>query len=777
MSAANILERKEMATGDTMTFVINDASTGGNNPQVKVTITENGDGTLSFKIEQLVVAGAYVGDLRGFFFDLPNAQEGALAGMTATNQVKNPDGGGTGTVAQTGVTAVVGNDSVMSAGGNSNNMNGLNSGGDGYDFGLEIGSEGIGKNGDDVRAFSFTLDATNNLTLADFANATFGVRVMSVGQDIDGNGSIDTARNGSSKIGETTFTLVHTVGDDTLCVNEETTLTGNIFTNDTKSATLDVMTVTGAIDKVGTVLTVGTATAIVDDEGANLGDDAEGATIKLNSDGSWTVDATTANALSLGEHIKQTFTVDVRQDHYTDGAHLNLDGSYTTSETFTVSVCGLNDGPDAKDDDFTGEDDCMDEDGSLIANVLADNGNGADSDVDRLDTIMVTGIYDGAGELVALGDDGEATVTLASGATVTIYATGVFTYDTNGAFSTLVDGEMEEDSFVYQLSDNNGATDDATATVCIDGDGTPGGGQGPADLVTAVDDDPDCGIDGLVKVTGNVLDNDDDSIDGHDLDITHVNGVALSTLDGSPEGNVYEFAITGGTLKIDAETGAFEFTYGGPGLPVGGHWDGDFTYTITDGDGSNDSVDSVYTATVDLCVSAAAGSQGFWTGGSNPVSEGFAAGVGTLTFDDFFHLDTSNNDALDVAGGRNWGDTSNGKPPNVYEVKAIDLTFLQALDFGQGNGVGDETTPVVTGNIGDLVREAATAVYNFYDAEGHDAFVGAYEAQFGAFADADNDAAVLADLRARVELAIETPDTTSPYMITELALQLHATHE
>src|SRR3712207_8725519 len=51
------------------------------------------------------------------------------------------------------------------------------------------------------RAFSFTLDSTaRDLTLADLANVNFGIRVMSVGRDTNGDGVIDTARDGSSKL-------------------------------------------------------------------------------------------------------------------------------------------------------------------------------------------------------------------------------------------------------------------------------------------------------------------------------------------------------------------------------------------------------------------------------------------------------------------------------------------------------------------------------------------------------------------------------------------------
>ena len=55
-----------------MTFVINDAATKSTNPKVQVTITEIAGGMLQFDIVQLGGAGAYIGDLRGFFFDVAN---------------------------------------------------------------------------------------------------------------------------------------------------------------------------------------------------------------------------------------------------------------------------------------------------------------------------------------------------------------------------------------------------------------------------------------------------------------------------------------------------------------------------------------------------------------------------------------------------------------------------------------------------------------------------------------------------------------------------------
>lgn len=324
-----------MAAGDTMTFVINDASTGTANPAVQVTITENGDGTLSFHLEQLVTAGAYLGDLRGFFFDLPNGQEGALAGAVATDQVKNPYGEGSGTAVQNN-TAVIGNDSVMSAGGASNNLNGLTSGGDGYDFGLAIGTEGIGATGDDVRSFDFTLDATAALTLASLANATFGVRITSVGQDTNGDGTIDTARTASAKINETTFDPHFLVADDdAVCVDEgQVGSVGNVLTNDDDATKTDLDLVKVTYKNVDYSFDNDDTTN--DFVVINLD---SGGSVKIWQNGDYLVDASAADvAVETLDDISYT----VQKTFYeTSGA---VAGTSTETATLTVDICPV-DGP------------------------------------------------------------------------------------------------------------------------------------------------------------------------------------------------------------------------------------------------------------------------------------------------------------------------------------------------------------------------------------------------------------------------------------------------
>jgi len=197
----------------TVTFQINDYSTGGSIPTVQVTITENADGTLTFNIVQLTSAGAYLGDLRGFFFDVNESLLNTLcvtssAGYDAAGNcvtsMTDSQGLGTGN-STTG-------DNVTNLGDGSNMEGLLNADGtktvkvagaeaNGYDVGIEIGTSGIGAN--DVRSFTFTLASDcRDLSLSDFLNCDFGIRITSIGQDINGDGIIDTSREASVKMAE-----------------------------------------------------------------------------------------------------------------------------------------------------------------------------------------------------------------------------------------------------------------------------------------------------------------------------------------------------------------------------------------------------------------------------------------------------------------------------------------------------------------------------------------------------------------------------------------------
>jgi hypothetical protein len=141
-----------------MSLLINDASTDAGGPQVRVTITEAGNGQLQFSVTQ---EGAIISDLRDFF-DLADK---ALVGSLGTS------------AANTGFSQ--GLDKISNLG-EGVNMNGLTGSGKGYDAGIRIGTAGIGK--DDVRSYDFALSSSARaLSLDDFANVDFAARLTSVG--------------------------------------------------------------------------------------------------------------------------------------------------------------------------------------------------------------------------------------------------------------------------------------------------------------------------------------------------------------------------------------------------------------------------------------------------------------------------------------------------------------------------------------------------------------------------------------------------------------------
>ncbi|MDF1811148.1 MAG: Ig-like domain-containing protein [Verrucomicrobiales bacterium] len=75
-------------------------------------------------------------------------------------------------------------------------------------------------------------------------------------------------------------------------------------------------------------------------------------------------------------------------------------------------------------------------------------------------------------DVVAVNGDNSAVgsaVILPSGAEVNIESDGSYSYDTNGAFDYLANGENTTDSFTYTISDGHGGSDTATVTITIQG--------------------------------------------------------------------------------------------------------------------------------------------------------------------------------------------------------------------------------------------------------------------------------------------------------------------
>jgi VCBS repeat-containing protein len=170
---------------------------------------------------------------------------------------------------------------------------------------------------------------------------------------------------------------------------------------------------------------------------------ANGAVVTLNADGSVSYDASgsaTLNALAAGETLVDTFSYTI-----SDGNG----GTSTASVSLTIN--GVNDGPVAVANTYT-----TDEQTLITGNVLTDDtGQGVDSDVDASDVLSVVA----------------GTFTTANGAAVVLNADGSFSYDPSGsaALDALNTGQSAVDSFDYTVSDGNGGTSSATATINVAG--------------------------------------------------------------------------------------------------------------------------------------------------------------------------------------------------------------------------------------------------------------------------------------------------------------------
>jgi len=131
--------------------------------------------------------------------------------------------------------------------------------------------------------------------------------------------------------------------------------------------------------------------------------------------------------------------------------------NYWVDVVFTGSGGGGNQAPVANNDNFsTGEATALN--GNVVANDSDPNGT-------ALTVTAVNGVAANVGSAFLL----------ASGARLTVNASGAFTYDPNGAFNALNTGQTATDSFTYTVSDG-ALTSSATSTITINGV-SPAGGQ------------------------------------------------------------------------------------------------------------------------------------------------------------------------------------------------------------------------------------------------------------------------------------------------------------
>lgn len=303
---------------------------GGSAPAVTVKITEVAAGEFRFEVTQ---SGAVVGDLRGLFFDI--AKESLVSGAGTQASVsalvaKTQAGGVIGSVTTAAVAD--GDDSVTGVGGGDNTMNGaLAFGGagqeaKGYDLGLEFGTSGMGK--DDVRSASFTLKLPG-MTLTDVAGQDFGVRMTSVG-------ALGGDRGGSVKLTGSAFVAVEDANENIGAACEDTVVAGDVLQDTVATLGGGRMTETltwASLDGGATTFAFGQPQAL----GATC------ATIVLNADGSYTIDANGSDALSAAQSFPFVVTYGIAQTYF-DAAGRKV-GQLTETSTLSFDIKGVNDVP------------------------------------------------------------------------------------------------------------------------------------------------------------------------------------------------------------------------------------------------------------------------------------------------------------------------------------------------------------------------------------------------------------------------------------------------
>jgi hypothetical protein len=135
----------------------------------------------------------------------------------------------------------------------------------------------------------------------------------------------------------------------------------------------------------------------------------------------------------------------------------------TDTAKLSITVNPVNDAPTASDDTGTTDEDTplsiADGDSTDLLNLASD------VDGDTLSLAQIDGATFSSGTPVALS----------SGAEVTANADGSWTYDPNGQFESLGNGETDTDSFTYTVTDGNGGTAQGTITVTITGITDSGG--------------------------------------------------------------------------------------------------------------------------------------------------------------------------------------------------------------------------------------------------------------------------------------------------------------
>ncbi len=289
-----------------------------------------------------------------------------------------------------------------------------------------------------------------------------------------------------------------------------------------------------------------------------------------------TVTTSDGTPISIGDTLTNTELTELIYDAPTDynGTDDPGDFSYDVtdgnggSDTGSVDIT-IKNNPNAVDDNIG-----TTKDTAVTIDVLADNGNGEDSDPDN-DPLTVTQIN---GTDINPGD----VITLPSGALLTFNTDGTFSYDPNNQFESLTGTTTDTDSFNYTITDGNN-TSEATVTVTIAGENSP----------PIAEDDADS-TDANTVLTGNVLTDNGNGVDrdpdNNQITVNRINNEAVNM--GQP------MILDSGAEIILNPDGTFSYNPNGQfdNLGVGETATDTFTYTINDG--IADSTDATVTITI-----------------------------------------------------------------------------------------------------------------------------------------------------------------------------------
>ncbi|MEM6400427.1 MAG: ExeM/NucH family extracellular endonuclease [Cyanobacteria bacterium P01_D01_bin.116] len=428
--------------------------------------------------------------------------------------------------------------------------------------------------------------------------------------------------------------------NDSVSTNEDTAISNTVLTNDSdpEGDTLTVTEVNGVAADVGNQITL-----------------ASGALLTLNQDGTYSYNPNGQfESLNNGDTANDSFTYTISDGNGgTDIATVNItiDG---------VTDAPVNTAPVAQNDSVSTNED------TAISNTVLTN----DSDPEG-DTLTVT-------EVNGVAADVGNQITLASGALLTLNQDGTYSYNPNGQFESLNNGDTANDSFTYTISDGNGGTDIATVNITIDG----------------VTDAP--------VNTAPVAQNDSDSTQS-DTPLAIAQATLLAN-DTDPDGDVlsitsFDAASTQGGTVSDNGNGTFTYT------PAAGFVGSDtFDYTISDGNGGTDT--ATVSIQVDPIISAVInGTRGRDNLIGTNINETITGGVGRDNI-----TTGSGNDTIVYTSVRDRGDivTDFTVGSDVIDISAL----LDSVVPGGYKG----TDAIADGYVSIGTYQGKTAV--FFDADG-----------------------------------------------------------